>query len=330
MRLFLASVLVFLAATTPSHAGPSRLAGALMAERGIPDPTMCVQSLDEDVKAALVQEAGNLDELRRVRAMIESCRAGYCSQLAEALHDRRPAAAAHLHVRLGAPQCAIALWAAACNIGNRDACTRVGTMYLSGAGYVRRDRANAIRYLSAACELGGECTDVRSNFYARHILALSAYFGLDNTVGNTNRPANPLGGEVALLRFFGDWKSSGGTRGVVLGAGAGAQAEYAFGLGQTRVGGNLAAVLWTVKLRAGYMAALDAGGAARHDLRFDLATSAPWVQAPLRMTFRVDVPLASRDDAGGVRLGFFVEVGHNFGLDGRSPRLRDFGFPLFF
>jgi hypothetical protein len=327
MRLFLASVLV-LAAMTPSHAGPSRLARALMAEREIPDPTLCVQSLDGDVNAALAQEAGNLDELRRVRAMIESCRAGDCVPLAEALHDRRPEAAAHVHIRLGAPQCGIALWAAACHAGKRDACTRVGTMYLSGAEYVRRDRAMAIRFLTAACALGGDCTDVTSSFYARHILALSAYFGLDNTVGETNAPANPLGGEVALLRFFGDWKSSGSTRGVVLGAGVGAQAEYAFGLGQTRVGGNLAAVLWTAKLRAGYMAALDDGGAARHDLRFDVAVSAPWVQAPLRMTFRVDVPVASRDDAGGVRLGFFVELGHNFGLDGRSPRLRDFGFPL--
>ncbi|HEY5927453.1 MAG TPA: hypothetical protein VIV11_37470 [Kofleriaceae bacterium] len=311
------------------------------------DPGVCLNAIDEELTHYLAYDVSifaNPDARRQaehiasmepaikwLRGLLDGCRRGDCVPLADALHDKPDQVkSAAPHFSGAATECAAALYSASCAAGTPQACTTLGNLYLYGAGRLKRDRNRALRFLRAECNLrGGDCESVRdakNQFFARHIIAVSGYFGFDNA-GEDNTSL-PLGGEAGVLRMFGDWKSTGGTRGVVFGLGVAGQAEYA--TGHTRVGANLGLLLWTMKLRTGYVAELAGTEAGRRDLRLELVLSAPWAHAPLRMVFRGDIPLAAGAMDAHARLGFLVELGWNFGLDGRSPRLRDFGFPLAF
>ena len=198
-------------------------------------------------------------------------------------------------------------------------------MYLFG-GSLAVDCSRARHFFAAECMLrGGDCDDVdrdvKEHFYDMSLITVSGYVGFENETEG-DRYAVPVGGELGLLRIFGDWVPASGTRGTPFGVVVAAQGEYASG--NVRVGPSLAAMLWTMKLRAGYMSELDGDSVVRRDVRLELALSAPWVQAPLRMVFRGDLPVGGDENA---RLGFFLEVGWNFALDGKRPTLRDFGFP---
>jgi hypothetical protein len=215
-----------------------------------------------------------------------------------------------------------------CAQGAPDACGVIGTLHLPGAIRMRPDRARALQFLTAECRLrGGDCDDVardvKERFYARHLLAVSGYVGYVGD-GSDENATVPVGGELGLLRLFGGWLPAIHKRGVVFGMGAGVHGEYANG--RSRVGASVSGLLWTFALKAGYLAELDGAEAGRRDLRLDLVTSAPWAHAPLRLVFRLDVPIEG--GTAGVRGGFLVELGWSFALDGRRPRLGDFAFPL--